>query len=186
MERSNFITLSVIVSIIAGLGFYAYLVTQKNTQVTLDTSAAGTALGSEQGEFAYTDIEGNPIAISENLGKILVVNSWASWCPACANELPDLAKLGDEYAEKNVVVLAINRAEPKTTAAAYLTSINAVDGLQLVLDPNDKFYTSIDGFAMPETLFYDPKGNVIFHQRGAMTYQEIKAQVDSLIQQTSR
>jgi cytochrome c biogenesis protein CcmG/thiol:disulfide interchange protein DsbE len=123
--------------------------------------------------------------IDENLGKILVVNSWASWCPACADELPDLATLGEEFSDKNVKVLAINRAEPKSTATVFLASINATDGLQLVLDPGDKFYASVGGFAMPETIFYDPQGNVILHVRGQMTYQEMRAQTELMVNQST-
>jgi len=184
MERSSKITLAVIIGIIILVGVYAYSVTHENAQSTLMKSEAGTSLVTEQGESAYTDIEGNPIAIDENLGHILIINSWASWCPACANELPDLAKLGEEFANKNVKVLAINRAEPKSTASAFLASVSAVDGLQLVLDPTDKFYSSISGYAMPETLFYDPQGNIVFHQRGQMTYEEMKVQTELIINQS--
>lgn len=186
MERSSKITLAVIVSIIFLVGIYAYYVTQESTQSALNKSEAGTALITKQGESAYTDLDGNLTAINENLGKVLVVNSWASWCPACANELPDLAQLGEEFANENVKVIAINRAEPKTTAVAFLTSINAVEGLQLVLDPSDKFYSSNNGYAMPETLFYDTEGNIIFHQRGQMTYQEMKDKTESVLNLTAK
>jgi len=185
MKRSSKITLIVIGAIIFLAGLYTYSVTQKNAQSTLNNSDAGASLAVKEGESAYTDMEGGQIAINENLGKILVVNSWASWCPACAGELPDLAKLGQEFSDKNVKVLAINRAEPRTTAVAFLSGLNAVDGLQLVLDPDDKFYTTNDGYAMPETIFYDPKGNIIFHQHGRMSYEEMKTRTESIVSQSA-
>jgi len=185
MERSSKITLAVILSVVLALALYAYYVTQKNTQTELNTSEAGVALKTQAGKAAYTDIDGNPVAIDEYLGKILVVNSWASWCPQCAQELPNLAQLGQEFAAQDVKVLAINRAEPKSTAAAYLAQVNATAGLQLVLDPGDRFYASITGFAMPETVFYDPEGNMIYHHRGAMSYQQMKSQVEAAISQSA-
>jgi len=185
MERSSAITLVGITVIILLVGFYAYSVTQKNTQEKLNSSDAATSLTTKEGESAYTDMQGGQLAIDEHLGKILVVNSWASWCPACADELPDLAKLGEEFAGKNVKVLAINRAEPKSTASAFLTSINAVAGLQLVLDTDDKFYVSINGYSMPETLFYDVQGNIVFHKRGQMSYEEMKVRTESIVSQSN-
>jgi len=185
MERSSKITLAIILGTIVIVSSYTYFVTQKSAQTALNISEAGASLITEQGESAYTDINGEPVAIDENLGKVLVVNSWASWCPACANELPNLAKLGEEFKNKNVKVLAINRAEPKSTASAFLTSVSAVAGLQLVMDPDDKFYSSIDGYAMPETIFYDPQGNIILHKRGQMTYQEMRVQTESMVNQSA-
>lgn len=186
MERSSKITLAVIISVIALVGSYTYIISQHSSQEKLIKSEAGTSLVIEEGQSAYTDIQGNEIAIAENLGNVLVVNSWASWCPSCANQLPDLARLGNEFADKNVKVLAINRAEPKTTAVAFLTSISALDGIQLVLDPGDTFYSSIDGYAMPETLFYDAQGKIILQKRGLMTYEEIKEQIELILNQSSQ
>jgi thiol-disulfide isomerase/thioredoxin len=181
MERSSKITLTVIICIVALVGTYTFYVTQKNDQLTISESGAGASLNTEQGESAYTDIDGNLVAVDEHLGEILVVNSWASWCPFCANELPDLARLGREYADKNVTVLAINRAEPNTTAMAFLKNIDATEGLQLILDSDDRFYSSIDGFTMPETVFYDTQGNVVFHKRGMLNYEEMKMNVEAVL-----
>jgi len=50
-----------------------------------------------------------------------------------------------------------------------------------VQDPNDSFYKSIGGFAMPETLFIDGEGNIRLHKRGPMTYEEMKVAVEKII-----
>jgi thiol-disulfide isomerase/thioredoxin len=183
MERSGKITLVIIISFIIAVAVITFFVSQKNTQSALSSSEAGTSLTTQAGQSPYTDIDGNPVAIDENLGSVLVVSSWASWCPSCAEQLPDLALLGEEFADRDVKVLAINRAEPKTTAVAFLKSIRATEGLQLVLDPDDRFYASIDGYAMPEILFYDPQGSVVFHQRGIMTYEQLKSQTELMLAQ---
>lgn len=183
MERSSKITLAIIGTIIFIMGTYTYYVTQVEKESALNTSEAGTSLRTTAGESAYTDVDGNPVSIDEHLGKVLVVHSWASWCPTCAAQLMNLAQLSDSFAEEDMKVLAINRAEPQSTVLAFLSSIDAVDGVQLVLDPDDKFYRSIQGYAMPETLFYDPQGNIVFHQRGEMTYEDMKAKTQSIMDQ---
>jgi thiol-disulfide isomerase/thioredoxin len=174
MNRSNIITLICIIVIIILAGCITYAVKQKNSKSTMNASEAGVALKTQVGASAYTDIEGNPVALDDFLGKVLIVNSWASWSPFGAKELPSLAKLGEEFADTEVQVLAINRAEPGTTAQAFLNSIEATDGLLLILDPDDRYYESIGGFSMPETVFYDVDGNISFHKRGFMTYEEMR------------
>jgi hypothetical protein len=51
----------------------------------------------------------------------------------------------------------------------------------LVLDPEDRFYKSIEGFSMPETIIYDRFGNLIQHQRGKLNLGTITQMIDRLI-----
>ena len=156
------------------MGFFAYQTISKNTTNKINASPAGVALTPAQGRSGYTDIEGNPVQLQNYLGTILVVNSWASWSPQSAQELQKLAAVAQEYDQETVTVLAINRAEPKNTAQAYLASIAVADSVVLILDPQDNYYSSVGGFAMPETIFYDAQGNVVQHTRGALDDTKIK------------
>jgi thiol-disulfide isomerase/thioredoxin len=174
MNRSNIIVLVCIILIIVLAGLFTYTIKQRNAKATIDASEAGTALKTESGNTAYTDIDGNPVALDDYLGNVLIVNSWASWSPFSVNELPSFARLGQEFIDSDVKVLAINRAESGATAQAFLRSVEATDGLLLILDPGDRYYDSIEGFSMPETIFYDVKGNIVHHKRGFMTYEEMR------------
>lgn len=185
MDKSSKITLFIIILVIILVAGYAFLVIQKNQRANVSQSEAAQSLQTADGQSPYTDIAGNPVALDDYLGKILIVNSWASWCPFCATELSNLATIGSEYAQQNVQVLAINRGEPSTTAEAFLNSLQIDDGLLLVLDPADRFYPSIAGFTMPETVFYDTQGNLLFHKRGQMSYEELRIQVQKILSTTS-
>lgn len=181
MDRSSKTTLLLIALAIILLGSYTYWVLQKQSAARESSTDAATSLMTKDGQSDYTDIDGNPISLDDYLGQVLVVNSWASWCPFCAQELPNLARLGNEYADQEVQVLAINRAEPKSTAAAFLRSLEITDGVQLILDPDDRFYSSIAGFTMPETIFYDQAGNLILHKRGQMSYPQMQQQLETIL-----
>jgi thiol-disulfide isomerase/thioredoxin len=154
----------------------ALLIVIKNSkeQKALTESEAGSALAVGESEAKYTDISGNEIALTDYLGQVLIVNSWASWSPFSANELSELSKVAGEYSSSNIKILAINRAEAGTTAERYLNTISANENILLVLDPSDYFYKSISGYAMPETVFYDAKGNTVHHNHGPMSAEEIR------------
>jgi thiol-disulfide isomerase/thioredoxin len=129
---------------------------------------------STDGATPYTSIDGQPFDLGQFKGKVLVVNSWASWSPFSAQELKNFQKLSNTYKDDAVAIVAINRKENTAVAKAYLKHLGNLSSIHVVLDPTDHFYTSVGGFAMPETLFYDKKGHLIEHVRGDMQYTNMQ------------
>jgi thiol-disulfide isomerase/thioredoxin len=126
-----------------------------------------------------------PISYSEDIfapyrGRIIVANSWASWCPYCVNELPDFAQVQSEYSQ-DVVILAINRQESKNVINNFVCELGVKDSLVYVLDPRDEFAVSIDRFAMPETVIYDAQGELVDHKRGPMNADELRKRIESFL-----
>lgn len=179
--RSSVLVILVLVGILllAGLGFW--FVQQHNIQEALHSSPAAQALQADKQVEAYTDMGGNQVIISDYVGSVMVVNSWASWCPFCAAELQELAAAAKDYEEEGVVVLAINRAENAATAERFIATTPGLTSVKLILDPTDKYYKSIVGYTMPETVVYDEKGNVIFHKRGPTTKTEITQYIEQAL-----
>lgn len=178
MSKTSVVTIGVITIIILIAGWYTFTVLQNEQREGTDIFKA---LSVPEEVASYTDLEGNPISLTDYEGKILVINSWASWCPFCTNELPDFGSLATEYKDKDVVVLAINREESKEQAERFLRTVNSGGDIIYVLDPSDYFYNSIGGFAMPETIFYDKAGNSVFHKRGYMRQSEMRQHIEEII-----
>ena len=113
--------------------------------------------------FTTTDVDGNEIT-SEDLfaeNKYTMVNCWASWCPPCIRESPDLDKLNEEFKEQGCGVIGV------------LTDGNDETGLaegKLILQDAEVTYTNLipwEGFdelginAFPTSFFVDSKGMVV-------------------------
>jgi thiol-disulfide isomerase/thioredoxin len=126
------------------------------------------------GATVYTDLDGNPVDLSQYAGQIRVVNSWATWCPFCTDELKDLETLAGELGEDGVVI-AINRGEPAAKIKAYLQRLGEFPNVIFVKDESDTFYKSISGQAMPETMFYTADGTIAVHQRGFMNLETMRS-----------
>lgn len=60
--------------------------------------------------FTVRDIDGKTISLADLKGKVVLVNFWATWCPPCRAEIPDLVKLQDKYRDR-LVVLGISEDE---------------------------------------------------------------------------
>ncbi len=180
-DRSIIITIATIASILLVAAGYVFFVVSSNEDVTSD---AARSLSATDQTSVYTDLDGNPVSLKEYNGRVRVVNSWATWCPFCATELKDFAVLAGEYPKEDVVVIAINRAEPNALAKQFVSKISNQDNLIFVQDQTDFFYESIAGFAMPETIFYDREGNVVFHKRGSMKLAEMQKHTEAALSQT--
>lgn len=126
------------------------------------------------------DYDGQEINLSDFRGKNAIINSWAGWCPFCVDELPDFAAIQKEFKDQ-VVVVAVNRAEPLETAKFFSDKVGVTGRLVLLLDPSDSFYQAIGGFSMPETIFTDKDGFIRFHKRGPMKLEELKRRMEELL-----
>lgn len=113
--------------------------------------------------------------------KILVAYAWASWCTYCADELKNLAQLKKTYGDK-IEILAVNRAEPFVTAKEFTEKLNVGKDITLLLDSKDAFFKSIGGYAMPETVFIDQSGDIVYHQRGPLDMRALEERMKELVQ----
>ncbi|MEK7636083.1 MAG: TlpA disulfide reductase family protein [Patescibacteria group bacterium] len=130
--------------------------------------------------FSLQDYNGKTVNLADFIGKPIVLNSWAGWCPFCRKELPDFVTAQKEFGDK-VVIVAINRQESLATAKGYTDTQGTSNDLIFLLDPDDSFYKSIGGFSMPETLFIDKNGAIIIHKRGPMDINEIRQKIKEIL-----
>jgi len=123
--------------------------------------------------FELQNYTGETIALADFAGKNIILNTWAVWCPFCVEELKDFAKIQEELGD-SVKVIVINRAESLEVQKGYTDDLGLSDKLIFLLDPEDSFYRSIGGFSMPETIFVNGKGEIVFHKRGPMKLEEMR------------
>lgn len=169
--------------IIAALGWLVISRTgqNQNTSPAVTAVPEKTSTASEKApDFHLQDYNGKTVSLADFAGKPLVINSWASWCPFCRQELPDFVAAQKEFGDK-VAIIAIDRAESLGVAKGYTDQQGTTNNLIFLLDPSDLFYQAIGGFSMPETIFVDKNGNIIDHKRGPMDINEIRQKIQKLI-----
>lgn len=109
-------------------------------------------------DFSLSDIDGKIWTLSKLKGKVVVVNFWATWCPPCRKEMPDLQALADRFKSDGLVILAISDED-----AAKVKSFIADHGYRypILLDPGRKVNGAYAVDGIPKSFIYDRKGKLV-------------------------
>lgn len=116
-------------------------------------------LGQAAPDFSLERLGDNDglVTLSEHFGnEVVVLDFWATSCPPCREGLPILDDIAQEYADKDVVVYAVNIFEPEETVLAFVESINLK--LDVLLDT---YAETSDDYAVsyiPQTVIIDKEG----------------------------
>jgi len=136
--------------------------------------------GKSVGDFTLSNLDGESINLSDYQGKYVLLNAWATWCPPCRAEMPDLNNFYLEHQDKNFEILAINAGETKETAATFANML----GLEfsILLDSDGKVLTGLGITGFPTSILIDPKGNVAMIHIGMIFPEDLNNKVLPLLQ----
>jgi peroxiredoxin len=121
------------------------------------TLAAADAVR-QNADFTLTDLQGKAWHLRDLRGKVVLVNFWATWCPPCRKEMPDLEALYEKYKDQGFVVLAISdEEEAKVAPFIAERKIN----YPVALDPDSKVHQLYQVEGIPKSFVYDRDGKLV-------------------------
>lgn len=180
-KKSVLYTVLFMVTIIV-IGIVYFLMRDESVVQKRNNTPAAQALLPEEGETSFTTLQGEPMEVAPYFGDVIVATSWASWCPQCMTDIQKLGELVEPYKDKNVTILAVNRGEDRYTAERYLQTITIPAGVEMILDSGDFYFKNTAGYAMPETIVFDPEGNIVLQQRGELRLDELRSTIDAALE----
>ncbi len=143
-----------------------------------DTSHAtgpSALVGTAAPAFTLADDRGTVVSLQQYRGRIIVMNLWASWCPPCRAEMPDLQRLSQQYASAGLVVVGVNEGESPSRARAFAQSLGI--RFPIWIDDQQRYGRLYAALGMPTTVVIGRDGNVVKGFDGALTLSQMQAAV---------
>jgi peroxiredoxin len=144
----------------------AQLVRYEHVKVRMDAPQFTAAMSKlevvdrirQNADFTLNDLHGQPWTLKKLSGKIVLVNFWATWCPPCRKEIPDLEALYQRFQSSGLIVLAISDEDAnqvETFVAEHKMTY------PILLDPGRKVNSLFQVDGIPKSFVYDRKGNLV-------------------------
>jgi peroxiredoxin len=103
-------------------------------------------------------MDGKTYSLDALRGKIVLLNFWATWCPPCRKEMPDMEALYRRFRQKGLVVLAVSD-EDRETVAGFLAKQNYM--FPVLLDPGRKTAGAFSVEGIPKSFIFDAQGQLV-------------------------
>lgn len=109
-------------------------------------------------DLALIDLQGNPVSLKAYRGKVVLVNNWATWCPPCQDEMPDLQTFYTSHAATGFVILAIESGEPAKQVSSYVHNFGLT--FPVWLDLNGSALDAFKNEDLPSSYVLDKTGKI--------------------------
>jgi peroxiredoxin len=144
----------------------AELVRYEHVQVTLDDPQFVAAISKieadnarrDYADFTLTELNGKTWTLKEQRGKVVLLNFWATWCPPCRKEMPDLEALYQQFKDQGLEILAVSD-EDAGKVRPFIAQQKVT--YPVLLDPGRKVNELFQIEGIPKTFVYDRNGKLV-------------------------
>jgi len=127
-----------------------------------------------------TNLDGKPVMLSDYLGKVVLVNNWATWCPPCKAEMPTLESYYIDHQAQNFVIIAIESGETQDEVADFVAQYGLTFPVWL-----DKRGIALDAFQnwdLPSSFVIDEAGTIVLTWTGSISRAMLDKYVTPLLE----
>lgn len=177
-----------IVVIVGLLGYAVYDFTaQDSTDATdgvVDNEAVEGAdnIGLKKGEvapdFELETLDGETVSLSDYRGEKVIVNFWATWCPPCRSEMPDMQKFHEDYDAEILAVNLSSTEQSETQVHDFLDEYGVT--FTVLSDASNRVSTLYNASALPTSYLINTKGEIHNVAIGALNYEMMEQAFDEM------
>ncbi len=154
---------------------------QGNTPINVDTSK-GPVPGMVEfpaPKLELVNLEGEPVSLETLRGQIVMVNNWATWCPPCRAEMPELEAYYQAHKEDDFVLVGINSGDQSNQVLEFIQEYNLT--FPMWLDPTGLAIHAFKNNALPSSYVLDKSGTVRLVWSGAVDLETLETYVTPML-----
>lgn len=121
--------------------------------------------GKPMPDFAYPSLNGDTLRLSEQRGRVVLVNIWATWCLPCREEMPSIQRSYDLYADSGFTVLAVSIDADTVPVRPFVDELRL--SFPILLDPKGSILAAYGAAGVPESFLVDRRGRLVIRRLGA-------------------
>ena len=155
--------------------FFCFSIFQSISQTNEDVPLNNIAINEFPkpiSSLIFEDFSGNKINLKDYIGKLVIVNFWATWCAPCKKEMPSLDSLSEDSDFKNLKILAINMEQPNQTKAKNFFDELNIKNLKIFFDSNLNFVKEFNLRGVPTTILINKKGEEFARIIGEVDFKD--------------
>ena len=113
-----------------------------------------------QEDIKVTVLNAPDVPLADYKGKVVLLNFWATWCPYCVTEIPELIRLYEKYKEKGLVILSVDLKEAPGTVKEFAAKKGMT--YTLFIDPTGEVAKTYNVSGIPTNVFFNKKGEKVY------------------------
>ncbi len=144
-----------------------------------DDCAPAQEADSPAPELMLEQLPGGQLSVQELAGDVILLNTWATWCPPCRKELPALEAVYRRYRERGFIVLGVNIGEARDVVERFVTRSGLT--FPILLDPDEASLRAFGTISLPSSFLIDRLGTVRARWIGATCERELEEAILPLL-----
>jgi len=148
-------------------------------KVDADVSHLPGEVNFQAPELALENLGGDPVTLAELRGQVVLVNNWATWCPPCRAEMPELEAYFHAHVDEGFLLVAINSGDTQEQVMAFVEEYDLT--FPMWLDPTGLALREFKNNALPSSYVIDRSGTVKFVWTGAVSLEALETYVTPLL-----
>lgn len=178
--RRRFLTLAAAILVLPAAAALGWVLSGgESGPVNPLTPGAYAWSGGELPDVTFTTLDGQPITVETFRGELVVLNFWATWCPPCLREIPELVRLHEELSDRGVVIVGVAAQSGKVEAVQEFAGAHAMSYPVWMVDDASLDKYGVVGF--PFTFLIDREGQIRMRYVGPQSYERLLADITALL-----
>lgn len=130
-------------------------------------------------ELTLNRVDGQSAALADYRGQVVLVNNWATWCPPCRAEMPELEAFYQRHKDAGFTLIGISAGDTQAEVEAFIAEYGVT--FPMWLDPNEQSMRAFRTEYLPSSFVIDRNGTVRLAWTGAISLEMLEAHVAPLL-----